>query len=296
MDKICIIGIDALEYDFVKKWNLKNLKQKEYDKINLLVDYAPPTPVIWTSFITGQKPKDHGITSDRIWDSKIIEWVSSFKKFFLRSLGIDLFPAWVDRNLAKKIGIKYRAVNKKDLNSDTIFDFFEQNVAIGIPCYNEWKEDLELRNVLVETEAGKVPKKELKNMALKVFESKKEETFKKLKKKWKIFMTYFYVLDPIQHVFYYDEDFIKDMYKEMNSLVSKIKKQLDKKTLVLIIADHGLKKGKHTGYGFYSSNKKLKLKNPKITDFFGLIKNVLGAPTREDEEKIKKHLKELGYF
>ncbi len=149
---------------------------------------------------------------------------------------------------------------------------------------------------MVEAEHGKIPKKELKNKTLKVFESKKQDTFKKLKENWKIFMTYFYVLDPIQHVFYYDEDFIKKMYEEIDSLVSEIKKKLGKKTLVLVIADHGQKNGRHTGYGFYSSNKKLKLNNPKITDFFTLVKNVLRAPTKKDEEEIKKHLKELGYF
>jgi len=32
VNKVLILGIDALEYDLVEKWDLKNLKQEEYSK------------------------------------------------------------------------------------------------------------------------------------------------------------------------------------------------------------------------------------------------------------------------
>lgn len=33
--KVCIVALDALEYDLVQKFYCENLKQKEYGKIDL---------------------------------------------------------------------------------------------------------------------------------------------------------------------------------------------------------------------------------------------------------------------
>jgi len=33
--RVMIIGIDALEYELVEKWNLNNLMQEEYGKVAL---------------------------------------------------------------------------------------------------------------------------------------------------------------------------------------------------------------------------------------------------------------------
>ena len=54
--KTLIIGIDALEYDLVKKYNLKNLLQKEYGKtiVPLGKSGYPQTVQVWASFLTGK--------------------------------------------------------------------------------------------------------------------------------------------------------------------------------------------------------------------------------------------------
>ena len=56
-------------------------------------------------------------------------------------------------------------------------------------------------------------------------------------------------------------------YMKFNEFVGKLKEKLSDDTLVFIISDHGQKNGLHTNYGFYSSNIKLGVKNPKISDF-----------------------------
>ena len=60
--KVCILAIDGLEYKFAVQWNLKNILQKTYGKIELTPEYfhesenVPITPKVWASFITGKKP------------------------------------------------------------------------------------------------------------------------------------------------------------------------------------------------------------------------------------------------
>jgi len=60
INKALILGIDAIEYDLVEKWDLKNLKQEEYGKteLPLLPGQEPVTTIIWPCFITGKNPKE----------------------------------------------------------------------------------------------------------------------------------------------------------------------------------------------------------------------------------------------
>jgi hypothetical protein len=69
---------------------------------------------------------------------------------------------------------------------------------------------------------------------------------------------------------------MREVYMELDEIAKKVQKIND---WILIISDHGMKAigryGDHTKCGFYSSNKKLNLKNPKITGFFYVIKNLV---------------------
>ena len=80
-------------------------------------------------------------------------------------------------------------------------------------------------------------------------------------------MEYFWFLDGIQHVYFKNIKKIAKYYVILDNFVGKLRKRVDNETLILIVSDHGQKKGMHTSYGFYSVNKKLDLKNPKLIDF-----------------------------
>ena len=97
-----------------------------------------------------------------------------------------------------------------------------------------------------------------------------------LEKDWDVAMQYFFLLDGIQHVFFQNKLKIMDHYMKFNTFVADLSKKLDDDVVILIISDHGQKKGVHTDYGFYSSNKKLGLDNPKINDFKDLIEKIVG--------------------
>ena len=90
-----------------------------------------------------------------------------------------------------------------------------------------------------------------------------------------LIMMYWYCLDPIQHALFKNKLIIMDFYLKFNEFVGKLKKKLSDDDIILILSDHGQEKGIHTAYGFYSCNKKLGLKNPKIIDFKRIIEKDL---------------------
>ena len=105
----------------------------------------------------------------------------------------------------------------------------------------------------------------------KEFKERTEEVYSILDKDWDVAMQYFFLLDGIQHVFFRNKIKMMDYYMMFNMFVEDLTKKLDDDVAVLIISDHGQKKGVHTEYGFYSCNKKLGLKNPNISDFKQII-------------------------
>jgi hypothetical protein len=85
-------------------------------------------------------------------------------------------------------------------------------------------------------------------------------------------------------MFWYKNEYIVEAYKEMDKTVKLIKDKIQGvEHLLLIISDHGQKRGIHTPYGFWSCNKKLGLNVPKITDFADVVRSYLVSKRKEEQ-------------
>jgi len=73
--RICIIALDALEYDLVEESGLESIKQLEYGKIDISIFRDLATPIIWASFVSGKPPEKHGLDIKAIshWRSSVID-------------------------------------------------------------------------------------------------------------------------------------------------------------------------------------------------------------------------------
>ena len=49
-----ILGLDGLEYEYVKEFNCKNLMQEKFGKTDISMFSEPRTIVIWSSFLAGK--------------------------------------------------------------------------------------------------------------------------------------------------------------------------------------------------------------------------------------------------
>lgn len=273
-NKICILGYDGLEYSLVKKFNLKNLKQLEYGKTDISEFSIASTPLLWASFLTGKKID---IVSRRfIFEKKII---GNIILLFKKNMSEEI---WESLKVLSPIIRKTREIIKGDINkkikdawklnkqTKTIFDFFKKSKAINVPTYNTdgYKE----RGLVVEFVLGN-PIESIKKIE-QDFQKTRKELLKNLNK-YELIMAWFQISDLWGHKYRGDLSKMYEVYKKLDNLTKEVKKRFN--GWILIISDHGMKKigkyGDHTDikYGYYSSNIKLGLKNPKITEFYKLI-------------------------
>lgn len=296
INKVLILGIDALEYNLVEKWNLKNLKQEEYGKTEL-PSSVKATVIMWPCFITGFPPSEMGYTTIRIYKEPLqhlYEIVYSLIfKMHLRIKKRAENKAEVDKNLvtlirkilgekASKLGL-CRMPERKDIKRRSIFEIPHiRAIHLNIPVYDTDAFPPNRRNILEAIEK-KVCRPIFEMQCIQEFNQRTKELLDWLDKKneWDLVMQYFWLLDGIQHVFYNQPKKIAKFYIMFDGFIEKVRKKIDDDTLLLIVSDHGQKKGMHTDYGFYSLNKPLGLKNPKFIDFKWIIEELLKKRERE---------------
>jgi len=286
--RVMIIGIDALEYELVKKWNLNNLMQEEYGKVTLPITkkdgyfYSEPaTPIMWVSFITGKTPKEHGLMTLKKFRQPI-QW---FIEHIYSKIAIGSFHSPKEKlgggGLRDKIsGMLYkkgfaRILRAEDIKSDTIFDSIGPSIHLHAPVIDEDAFPEYRGDEIKVISADEIQKMVHKDKCKREFYERKKEIFEWLPLRWKLFMQYFFCLDSIQHVFFNNMKVIAEFYLMFDELIKDIRKNIDDDTLLLVISDHGQKKGIHTKYAFYSVNKPLGLKNLKLTDFRWIIEDLL---------------------
>jgi len=149
--------------------------------------------------------------------------------------------------------------------------------------------------MIVDAIGNPYKEKSLAEKAWTDFQQKKRRVMKLLNDDWDLFMVHFYVADIIQHLWWYKKDLMANLYQKMDETAKQIEMKLPPEVFTLILSDHGFMNGYHSPYAFYSSNKPINLKHPKITDFANIIQEKLGIPSKHEIKEIKERLRSLGY-
>lgn len=265
--KIFILALDGLEYTLVKKWGLLNLLQKVHGIIDVSEFKDEKgrllTPCIWSAFITGKKTRikdwwTYGRTLDWIRTKPPLVWIKGKRKLITR------------------LGLRRRVVNRKDLNTQTIFEEAENSIALNVPSYN------------VPTEPNIWLLKVFKKKGLTAYEksvwdlhkSRVKQTLNLLKNKnWSLFMTWFQIADLFGHIYIAKKlDNLRKAYFSLDYLASKLKNLvIDDDAIFLIVSDHGMMiskdgvSGDHSKYAFWSMNIDMDWRPKRITDFHAKI-------------------------
>lgn len=288
--KCVVLAFDGLEYNLVKKFDLMTLKQEEYGKVRIPktcyrkvkspqfneAHLEPYTPLVWFSFLTGKLPA-RDTFSYKKWDNQFLDALQSL------TTKVGLGRIKNKGKLFRLLGFSFRNLEKQDYTVPTIFDLAERSHAINIPIYSkdrsfnldENPDDFDNFKDFVDTVLTNQMRKfhELKERALRSLEQQDD---------WDLFMVYFKTLDHYGELCFGNIQRLKDAYSKFDRFVAEVNDKV-KNSFVLIISDHGMERlgktpfGKHSNYAFYSINMQLKLKKPKITDFYTLIKSVLNT-------------------
>jgi hypothetical protein len=238
-------------------------KQKHFGKLKVPITEGagePATNVVWTSFSTGKEPENHKIRYFSIYNNWLLRWLH---RFIYLHPNIYRFVAKLNlAECAKKAGLKKEPVSAKHIGK-TFFDDYESHV-ISLPCYNEDAVNYEIRKKLFDVFQNKMSEEEFMQMNLSAFNSRLER-FEKEINKHELLCVHFFILDSLQHIYYYDKNKILWWYNYIASRLEPVIKKI--KGRVYMISDHGQKKGMHTSYGFWSSNKG-KIKEKSIVNFY----------------------------
>ncbi len=175
--------------------------------------------------------------------------------------------------MEKKIPIKGQWKFKLK-ESETFFSFFDSYKAVDVPAFSlKGNHDLE-RKLLKNYFEGKSSVGEYDKIVWENHEENKKE-FLECLECLECLMGYFNLADAIGHLSFGVLDKMKMVYNELDE-IARIARKSDE--FILIVSDHGMKAvgmfGDHSRNGFYSSNERLNLDKPKITDFYKIIKKM----------------------
>ncbi len=290
IERVLVLGIDALEYDLVERWNLANLQQEEYGKTRLPLypGEEPNTRIVWPCFITGRMPREMGYVTHRVFKQplqSVVNMVLPRVKFLLNPQS-DRPTDVVERKTTEKSrvmttfyallgrwGLVRRPV-RADIQADTMFDVIPESIHAHVPIYDEYIPPYAERTL--EAIEDKAYRPIFEMQCKKEFKRRSGEMLGWLQDSdWRLAMQYFWCLDGIQHVFFASDRKMAEFYLMFDEFVGNLRRRLDDDTLLLIVSDHGQWKGVHTSHGFYSVNKPLGLKHPRLIDFRWKIEEML---------------------
>jgi len=159
---------------------------------------------------------------------------------------------------------------------ETFFPFFKTYEAIDVPAFSlKENNHAEERKLLKEYFDEEATVEEYDAVAWKNHGENKKDFLDSLGH-FDMVMGYFDLADAIGHLSFGIPEKMKKVYLELESITREVKSSSDDFTL--IISDHGMKPvgkyGDHNRNGFYSTNRRLALNLPRITDFYNIIKGV----------------------
>lgn len=265
---IYILGIDALDYELVEKLNLNNLKQLEYDKIIVPIDEKggyPLSPEVWSYFLIGKNI------------SKGFEKSYNFTRYLVklnRYLNVDFSKGFSRRikNLYLKVFTSSLRFGK--LKQNTFLDV-TKSMEINVPFYSFDNKTFDVGHIFG---IGELSLEETIKEIKVIYENRKKQILSEIKniKEKDVVFAYMHTTDMLQHVSHLRISVIKKHYIDLDSYVSILKRKLEdnfNKVIFIIVSDHGFdfNIGNHSMKGFYSSNVKLIPKPEKITEFYGII-------------------------
>ena len=267
ISKMFILALDGLEYNVVMKLRCRSLLQEVFGYIDVSRFKNLITPAIWTSFITGKEPSEHGVHywwqfSQYEWFDRLVHWVR-FNMPIIKNM-----PSTKIKRALKVLGL--RTPSKRDLKVPTIFDMIKPSVALFVPGYNE-----ETWIHYFYSEAFEKGVKEAERAVWYVHRYRKQKLFEILERRlnWKLFMVWFDLADLIGHLHMGRASLkIMKVYFELARLAARVKEILSDDTLLMIVSDHGMKPGgEHSPRAFYSFSMDPAWRPDKITDYFHFI-------------------------
>jgi len=273
--RVLILAYDGLDHDLVETLSLRNILQREHGKVEVPIVGGiddPSTPIVWTSFITGEPTEVHGVDMPQMWDNEF----DGLRSFVRRHRGVHniLKRFKVGQKVREATGARSSFPSRKNIKVDTFFEVVKPSVALGVPVYNKNLEEIYPIGDVMRARQDPEYLPVFEERVRGIFDEEVKTLFDTLEGEWRLLMVHLHITDLFGHAFWGTEK-VATLYEEMDLLTKRVKARLREDDLVLIISDHGMSKLGHTKKGFYSFNVKIGLVDPDIKDFFNIVTGLL---------------------
>jgi predicted AlkP superfamily phosphohydrolase/phosphomutase len=267
--KCFILGLDAIEYDFVEAWNTRNLMQTEYGKIEVPLgeDGIPHSPQVWASFLTGNIEN-----LDFKRGSGIYGIIYACRKFYKKY--IDLPLGIIKRFRKRSLEMRGPLTFDSKLPNPTFLDTINSK-AINAPYVNHDNSCFILSH---KFSIGELSLEETLELLKSDYHEHKQLILKEVESLTDVDVVFAFInhIDHFQHKAMYRQEIVEEIYSDIDNYVGVLKEKLTIKypnSYIIIVSDHGFdfNTGKHSKHAFYSTNIPLDPAPKKITDFYKIV-------------------------
>lgn len=261
MSDVLIVAFDGLDKELIEKFDLKNIVQDEFGKIdNSTAMSTIKTTELFTSFITGTNYQDHGIMGlSKAELTKRQKAVS----LFTPSILVENIPGMyrLRSSLRALTGLDTMKYSRNDIDSPVIFEEINNSKSLFVPGYST-SIFSDIGAGLLPLKYGYSPEETEKYRKGREFEYRKRKTFREVNKYFDLFMVHFHRPDFFQHMVddgTFEEEELEDLYREMDELAARVLNYFEEDfEYIIFMSDHGLPQGdSHNENAFYSCNKEL---------------------------------------
>ncbi|MFB6144810.1 MAG: alkaline phosphatase family protein [Candidatus Aenigmatarchaeota archaeon] len=275
-DRVLVVAFDGLDRELIDEFGLEEIKMQEYGEIDNDTGISKRmTSELFTTFITGKTHEEHGIKglsqdeSDRDLVSKIpksIRYRLKKSERLMEAAGALL--GWENQDI----------YTRDQIRCDTLFDEISNSKDLNIPVYSE---NTYMERMFLGFRLGfgsDVVERDLEAE----HDKRKKETMNAISEGYDFLMSHFFYPDTFQHLYEgtdNEKENLREMYEQMDRLAGKIRRNAKYAGFdtIIFISDHGRPtKSAHNTNAFYSSNKELYQKNPRMKDFYEDILQISG--------------------
>ncbi|SEV83925.1 alkaline phosphatase family protein [Natrinema salifodinae] len=294
-DTICVLGIDAADYELAKEWDCDNLLLETSNRLTV-EPYSldvPATLEVWPSIATGASPDDHGITLHP----------TESGEFEIRQF-LTLFGSKLPDPVKKPLKRAYNEVSSTGYPTTDRESMFQKGTVYNwpgvTPCY-DWDRELEwFRGV----QNGDVSESEFCQRSFGLAGKGVGWLRSQAMMNVPIAGAHVHYLDSTGHIYADRPERLREHYERMDELVAELRDRTDH---LLIVSDHGMKTaavddaelGVHSMRPFISSSKDAELPGHVLEIREWVEKLVDGEMEFEDASEIDaptEHLADLGYL
>ena len=327
---LVVLGIDALDPDFVNQSDYPNLyleASKEIDTLLSSETGRPSTHELWPTIITGLPPAEHGLQLEEglTWENPVFNLGSELSNFVLPKQVQVKLGAWLLDN-TEEGNFRAPATYYEENGIATVFDGATSK-PIGVPNYvvdpDEEDREHELRKNMgdlfqldvddqsehrhVTSDPGEFYERAMEMSMIRITRVRRAQRGKR----YELVFGYTSGLDLIGHVSYAEPGLQRRAYEELDDFVGELRDDLDEGDELLLVSDHGLQEGEHTEEAVVSATSERLIQDiDSVLDVKAAIEAELRRTDHEPAGKesmdpigagekgqeVKEHLEDLGYM